>query len=89
MTDTTQARVRWFHITPGRFVLALLAVEVLLRLSERVGWLGWRRTWRQRAYGVSVLTAVAVVGVAIVPITALHWRSSPTTRKPTTTLAWP
>ena len=28
MDDTTQARVRWFHLTPGRFVLSLLAVEV-------------------------------------------------------------
>ena len=58
MDDTTQARVRWFHLTPGRFVLALLAVEVLLWLSERFGWLGWHK-------GYAVLTGVAVVGVAM------------------------
>jgi hypothetical protein len=34
------AQVRWFHLTPGRFVIGLLAVEVLLWASERFGWLG-------------------------------------------------
>ena len=58
MDDTTQARVRWFHPTPGRFVLALLAVEVLLWLSERFGWLGWHK-------GYAVLTCMASVGVAM------------------------
>ena len=59
MIDTTPTRVRWLHPTPGRFVLALLAVEVLLWLSERFGWLGWHK-------GYAVLTGVAVVGVAMV-----------------------
>ena len=58
MDDTTQARVRWFHPTPGRFVLALLAVEVLLWLSDRFGWLAWHK-------GYAVLTCVAGVGVAM------------------------
>ncbi len=58
MIDTTQAQARWFHLTPGRFVLALLAVEVLLWLSERFGWLGWHK-------GYAVLTGVAVVGVGM------------------------
>src|SRR5208283_3150347 len=58
MDATTQPRSRWFHLTPGRFVLALLAVEVLLWLSERFGWLGWHK-------GYAVLTGVAVVGVAM------------------------
>jgi hypothetical protein len=58
MIDTTPTRVRWLHLTPGRFVLALLAVEVLLWLSERFGWLGWHK-------GYAVLTGVAVVGVAM------------------------
>jgi len=49
---------RWFHLTPGRFVLALLAVEVLLWLSERFGWLPWHK-------GYAVLTCVACVGVAM------------------------
>ena len=52
-------QTRWFHPTPGRFVLALLAVEVLLWLSDRFGWLGWHK-------GYAVLTGVAVVGVAMV-----------------------
>ena len=58
MGDTTQARVRWFHPTPGRCVIALLAVECLLWLSERFGWLPWHK-------GYAVLTAVASVGVAM------------------------
>ena len=57
MDDTTQARIRWFHPTPGRIVIALLAVEALLRLSERFGLLGWHK-------GYAVLTAAAVVGAA-------------------------
>ncbi len=58
MDDTTKARVRSFHLTPGRFVIGLLAVEVLLWLSDRFGWLGWHK-------GYAVLTAVAMVGVAM------------------------
>ena len=58
MTDP-DPKLRWFHLTPGRFVLALLAVEVLLWLSERFGWLGWHK-------GYAVLTGLAVVGVAMV-----------------------
>ena len=58
MDDTTQTQPRRFHLTPGRFVIGLLAVEVLLWLSERFGWLGWHK-------GYAVLTAVACVGVAM------------------------
>ena len=49
---------RRLHFTPGRFLIGLLAVEVLLWLSERFGWLGWHK-------GYAVLTGVAVVGVAM------------------------
>ena len=56
MDATTQTR--WFHLTPGRFVLALLAVQLLLWLSDRLGWLGWHK-------GYAVLTGVAVVGLAM------------------------
>ena len=51
-------QTRWFHLTPGRFVLGLLAVEGLLWLSDRFGWLGWHK-------GYAVLTGVAVVGVGM------------------------
>ena len=37
---------RRLHFTPGRFVIGLLAVEVLLWLSERFGWLGGTRATR-------------------------------------------
>ncbi len=56
--------VRWYHLTPGHFVIALLAVEVLLWLSERFGWLAWHK-------GYAVLTAVAGVGVAM--LVMLGW----------------
>jgi hypothetical protein len=59
MDATSQTQARWFYFTPGRFVIGLLAVEVLLWLSERFGWLGWHK-------GYAVLTAVAVVGVAMI-----------------------
>ena len=58
MDDTTQAQPRFFHLTPGRFVLLLLAIEVLLWASERVGWPGWHK-------GYAVLTCVGAVGVAM------------------------
>ena len=54
-------RTRFFHLTPGFFVLLLLTVEVLLWLSDRFGWLGWHK-------GYAVLTSVAVVGMAIIAI---------------------
>ena len=56
---TTEPQTRRFRFTPGCFVLALLAVECLLWLSERFGWLGWHK-------GYAVLTCIAGVGVAMV-----------------------
>jgi predicted nucleic acid-binding protein len=58
MDATTKPQPRWFHLTPGRCLAGLLAVEVLLWLSERIGWLGWHK-------GYAVLTGVAVMGVAM------------------------
>jgi hypothetical protein len=57
-TNGTQGRARWFHLTPGRFVLFLLVVECLLWLSERFGWLPWHK-------GYAVLTGVAAVGLVV------------------------
>ena len=59
MDDTTQVHSRWFHLTPGRVVLLLLAVECLLWLSDRFGLPSWHK-------GYAVLTGVAMVGVAMV-----------------------
>ena len=40
MDDTTQARVRWFHLTPGRLLMAVVfAVVGLLLLSQCFQWL--------------------------------------------------
>jgi hypothetical protein len=59
MDATTQARVRWYRLTPGRFLIGLLAVELLLWLSDRFGRLPWHK-------GYAVLTCVAVAGVGMV-----------------------
>jgi hypothetical protein len=53
--------VRWFHLTPDRLILGLLAIEGLLWLSARLGWPVWHK-------GYAVLTAVASVGVAFLPM---------------------
>jgi hypothetical protein len=57
MTNPTPTP-RWFHLTPDRLILGLLAVEGLLWLSERFGWLAWHK-------GYAVLAALASVGVAM------------------------
>ena len=44
---------RSYRLTPGRCLTALLAVESLLSLSERFGWLPWQK-------GYAVLTVVSV-----------------------------
>lgn len=58
MDATPQARARWFHLTPDRVVIALLAVQGLLWASEVFGWVGWHK-------GYAVLTGVGVVGAAM------------------------
>jgi hypothetical protein len=30
--------LRWYHLTPGRFLIGLLVVQVFLLLSERLQW---------------------------------------------------
>jgi hypothetical protein len=66
--------IRWFHLTPDRLILVLLAVEGLLWLSERLGWPAWHK-------GYAVLTGVATVGVAMLLMLLwfaialnFHWR---------------
>jgi len=46
------------HPTPDRLIIALMAVEALLWLSDRIGWPAWHK-------GYAVLTAMAMVGMAI------------------------
>ncbi len=45
MTDSTRAKPkrRWYHLTPGRLLIGLAAVEVFLLLSEQFRWFpkGW------------------------------------------------
>ena len=63
MDDTTPPRLRRFHLTPGHCLLALLAVEFLLFLSQWFRWLpkGWPVLIAVAAVGLVVLGMVAVV----------------------------
>lgn len=51
---------RWYHVTPERFLVGLLAVEGGLLLSEQMGWFG-RDEWK----GWPVLIAIATVGLVV------------------------
>ena len=66
MGDTPRARR--FHVTPGRCLLALLAVEFLLFLSQWFRWLpkGWPVLIAVAAVGVVVLGMFVWFGVALI-----------------------
>jgi hypothetical protein len=53
-------KLRWYRLTPDRFVIGLLAVECLLWLSERFHWFAFNEK-----KGWTVLIAVAAVGATI------------------------
>jgi hypothetical protein len=55
--DAAPAR-RWFHLTPDRLIVSLLAVEGFLLLSERYRWFAFNEK-----KGWTVLIALASVGV--------------------------
>ena len=60
MNATTQAPVRWFHLTPGRCVNGLLAIEGLLWAAEQF------RCYPFGAHkGYAVLAVVAGLGLAM------------------------
>jgi hypothetical protein len=75
MTTPTPHR-RWYHLTPTRFFIGLLVVQVVLFLSERFQWFAFNEK-----KGWTVLVAVGVVLVAVVVMLAwglvclcLRWR---------------
>jgi hypothetical protein len=51
---------RWYHVTPARFFLGLLVVQVFLLLSARFQWFPFNEH-----KGWTVLIAVGVVGLAV------------------------
>jgi len=67
-TPTSASKPRWYRVTPDRFLLALLAVEVLLFLSEQFCWFPFNQH-----KGWTVLIAVAPLGVAM--LVMLVWLS--------------
>ena len=50
-----QPNHRWYHLTPDRFFVGLLVVQVFLLLSERLQWFAFNEN-----KGWTVLIAVAV-----------------------------
>ena len=60
MDDAGKSVLRWYRPTPDRLILALLAVELFLRLSD---WQGWFPFYDYRGWGV--LTTVAVLGFTL------------------------
>jgi hypothetical protein len=60
MTTPTPTR-RWFHVTPARFFIGLLAVQVFLFLSDQLKWFPFNGH-----KGWTVLIAIGVVGLAVV-----------------------
>jgi len=54
------SKLHWYRLTPDRIILALLILEVLLWLSERFDWFGFKhhKNW-------TVLIGVAAVGAVI------------------------
>ncbi len=50
----------WYHLTPDRFFVGLLAVQVFLLLSEHFQWFAFNEK-----KGWTVLIAVGVVGLAV------------------------
>ncbi len=63
--DATNPSIRWYRLTPDRFVIGLLVVEGFLWVSDRFGWLPWHK-------GYAVLTAVVLVGVLLLAM-LLWW----------------
>jgi len=55
MTDEERQR-RWYHLTPARFFVGLLAVQVFLYLSDQFNWFPFNEK-----KGWTVLIAVGVV----------------------------
>jgi len=62
MTDPhpPKPKRRWYHLTPDRLILGLLAVQVFLFLSERFRWFAFNEK-----KGWTVLIAIGVGGLAV------------------------
>ncbi|MCX7425911.1 MAG: hypothetical protein NTW96_09880 [Planctomycetia bacterium] len=64
--ETAKCERRWYHLTPGRFVAALLVLEIVLALSERFQWFAVNRH-----KGWTLLIATAALASAVLVL--LTW----------------
>ena len=60
MSDSPTPKLRWFHLTPGRGVVGLLVLELLLICSERFEWFAFNRH-----KGWTVLIGLAAIVVVM------------------------
>jgi hypothetical protein len=76
MADTPAARARWFHPTPARFVLGLLALDVLLLLSQRFRWFPFneQKGWTVLISLAAVVAGMLAMGLWFVASLLFHWR---------------
>jgi len=64
--DESRPKRRWYHITPDRLIVGLLAVEVFLLLSE---WFQWFAFNEKKGWTV----LIAVAAVCLVVVVMLLW----------------
>jgi len=67
---------RWYHITPDRLIIGLLAVEGLLFLSERFQWFVFneKKGWTVLIAVAAVCVLVVVMLLWLVVSVLLRWR---------------
>ena len=76
MMPTPQARSRWFHLTPGRLLVAVLAAEVFLYLSHRLRWFSFSEQSEWTALYVAALAGIMlfVLLVWLFASLIIRWR---------------
>ena len=71
---TPTLKPRWFHLTPDRLILGLLAVEGLLWLSGRLGWPTWHKGYAVLATVAAVLMTPLFMGLWFALALVFRWR---------------
>ncbi len=75
MTSIVPKR-RWYHLSPGRLTIGLLAVQVLLFLSEQLQWFSFneKKGWTVLIAAAVLCSGVAVMLLWLVVSLFLRWR---------------
>ncbi|MGD0899850.1 MAG: hypothetical protein ABR915_18615 [Thermoguttaceae bacterium] len=65
MADSSQARCRWYRLTPDRLIVGLLALEGFLFLSERFRWFGFTDAVLEHLKGLAKLQRLYLDGTKV------------------------